>query len=273
METSDHLDLKRLAVAFLRASGCSAVGVEVRSPISRFIFDAAGWRDSVRAPRKRSNGQWGLGFKRCEPESIVIECKQSRADFLRDSQDRVRLIEMRARLHEHREHLEESRIKPNEPHLQALDSSLYGEDETNQAWDFSRTKCIEHRDIVSEIAGVERKLSDGTKFGDIVRWALADRLYLCAPSGLIRKREVPPGWGLIECRRSKLRVVAADPAPRLAEDLIVRVEAQSQPCDPDRRVRLLRNIATSTTRAWLRSDDTYTDTEPKELEYTNKEQT
>lgn len=268
METSDHFDLKRLAVAFLRASGCSAVGVEVRSPISRFIFDAAGWRDSERIPKRRRNGDWGLGFRRCEPESIVIECKQSRADFIRDSQNRERLIKSRAGLNERRKHLEENRIKPNEPHLKMPDSSLYGDDDTNEAWDFSRTRCIEHRDIVGEIERIERKLSEGTKFGDIARWALADRLYLCAPSGLIRKQEVPPGWGLLECRRSKLRAVAADPSEHLAEDLVIRIEAQRQTCDPDRRVRLLRNIAVSTTKSWLRGDGVYTDMAPVDHEHT-----
>ncbi len=261
METSDHLDLKRLAVAYLRACGCAAVGVEVRSPISKFCFDAAGWRDSIRVPRRRSNGEWGMGRKKVEPESIVIECKQSRADFLRDSRDRKRLIKERASLNERREFLEEEHIKPNEPYLRALDTTLYGSDDSNAAWDFSRTRCIEHRDIVAKIEQIERRLSDGTKFGDIARWALADRLYLCAPSGLINKRELPPGWGLIECRRSRIASAAADPAARLAEDLTVRIEAAKQPCDPDRRVRLLRIIATSTTRAWLRNDEAYTDPE------------
>jgi len=254
METNDHLDLKRLAVAFLRACGCSAVGVEVRSPISGFLFDAAGWRDSTPVPRRRSNGEWGMGFRRCEPESIIIECKQSRADFLRDSRDRERLMAEREKLHERREFLEERRIKPAEPHLRLMDSSLY---DAKESWDFSKTSCVEHRDIVDAIERIERRLSDETKFGDIARWALADRLCLCAPSGLIRKREVPPGWGLIECRRSRLRSAAADPAQRLAEDLVVRVEPEKHPCDPDRRIGLLRNIAASTTRAWLRSDEAY----------------
>ncbi|MCB9838747.1 MAG: hypothetical protein H6813_05360 [Phycisphaeraceae bacterium] len=262
METSDHLDLKRLAVAYLRAIGCVAVGVEVRSPISTFLFDAAGWRDSVRVPRRRNDGSWGMGHRRIDPESIVIECKQSRSDFLKDSRDRRRLVAERARLDLRRQRLEERVIKPNEPHLRAPDATLYGAEDSNDAWDFSRTRCVEHRDIVAELRRIERLLSDGTKFGDIARWALADRLYLCAPSGLVRRHEVPPGWGLIECRRSKLRRAAADPEAALAEDLVVRVEADRQPCDPDRRVRLLRNIASSTTRAWLRSDGAYADATP-----------
>lgn len=274
METSDHLDLKRLAVAFLRASGCSAVGVEVRSPISRFLFDAAGWRDSIRVPRLDGDGRWAMGLRKCKPESIVIECKQSRADFLRDSRDRRGLIEQRAKLNKRRQYLEENRIKPLEPHLRAPDATLFGADaDSNEAWDFARTRCVEHRDIIDRINRIERRLSDGTKFGDIARWALADRLYLCAPSGLIARREVPPGWGLLECRRSRLSAVAADPEQRLAEDLVTRVQAPRQPCDPDRRARLLRNIAASTTRAWLRSDGVYTDTAFSELSDTNTVQT
>jgi len=274
METSDHLDLKRLAVAFLRAGGCSAVGVEVRSPISRFVFDAAGWKDSVRIPRRSSSGEWGMGVRSCNPESVVIECKQSRADFLRDSRDRRRLIEERQRLIDRRVHLEEHRIKPNEPHLRLIDPSLYCGYGNEQAWDFSRTKCIEHRDIAAQLEKIERGISEGTKFGDIARWGLADRLYLCAPSGLIKKHEVPPGWGLIECRRTKLRASAADPEQALVRDVTVRIEAPKQKCDGDRRVRLLRNIATSTTRAWLRSDEAYTDAEEAEApDCTNTVQT
>jgi len=254
METTDHLDLKRLAVAYLRAAGCVAVGVEVRSPISAFRFDAAGWRDGVMAPRRLPNGEWGVGRKKTAPESIIIECKQCRADFLRDSRDRERLLERRARLLERKERLEEERIKPREPHLRRIDRSLY---EKREEWDFSRTSCIEHRDLVNELERIERRLRAETKFGDIARWALADRLYLCAPSGLIRKREVPPGWGLIECRRSRLRSAAGDPARALTDDLVLRVEAEKQPCDPDRRVRMLRNIAASATRSWLNADDSH----------------
>ena len=187
-----------------------------------------------------------MGRKRVEPESIVIECKQSRADFLRDSRDRKRLIRERASLHDRRVYLEEEHIKPNEPHLRALDTTLYGSDDSHAAWDFSRTRCVEHRDIVAKIEQIERQLSDGTKFGDIARWALADRLYLCAPRGMIRPRELPDGWGLLEVHN---RALAGVPC---AEPVRVRVRAADQRSPERFRERTLRNIAASCTRDALR---------------------
>ena len=40
-ETIQHLELKRLAVEWLRRMGCSAVATEVRCPISRWRVDVA----------------------------------------------------------------------------------------------------------------------------------------------------------------------------------------------------------------------------------------
>ena len=42
-ETIEHLELKRLAVEWLRRLGCTAVATEVRCPISRWRVDVAGW--------------------------------------------------------------------------------------------------------------------------------------------------------------------------------------------------------------------------------------
>lgn len=45
MESIEHLELKRLAVAWLARLGCRAVATEVRCPIARYRVDAAGWLD------------------------------------------------------------------------------------------------------------------------------------------------------------------------------------------------------------------------------------
>ena len=42
-ETIEHLELKKLAVEWLRRLDCTAVATEVRCPISRWRVDVAGW--------------------------------------------------------------------------------------------------------------------------------------------------------------------------------------------------------------------------------------
>ncbi|MCH8261303.1 MAG: hypothetical protein IIC46_13980, partial [Planctomycetes bacterium] len=93
METFAHRRLKELAVSFLRDGGCLAVATEVRCPISRYRVDAAGYQDSVRdgAPNRRRR-------RRCPPTTIVVECKQSRADFFRDAEQTEALLARRADL-------------------------------------------------------------------------------------------------------------------------------------------------------------------------------
>jgi hypothetical protein len=84
METHAHRTLKRMALAFLRSQGCSAVATEVGCPICRYRADAAGYADVD-----------PLEQRRCEPRVIVIECKQSREDFLRDRRQVDRLLRLR----------------------------------------------------------------------------------------------------------------------------------------------------------------------------------
>ena len=103
-ETRAHRRLKTLAVAFLRDHGCLIAAEEVRCPISRYRVDVAGYLDTVANPsgpaivdpqeRRRSSRP----SRRREPRTVLIECKQSRADFFRDRRDRDRLLQTRESL-------------------------------------------------------------------------------------------------------------------------------------------------------------------------------
>ena len=70
----------------------------------------------------------------------------------------------------------------------------------------------------------------------IARYHLADRLYIAAPRGLIRRRELPAGWGLLECPPQCIET-AVDGG------LVVAVEAPPLSSRARNRQRLLRNIA------------------------------
>ena len=234
MESSSHLELKYLAVGFLRDLGCRAVATEVGCPIARYRVDAAGYLDREhddpdrwRSPRSRPDP--------VDPRTVMVECKQSRGDFLRDSRERDRLLAERAELDRLRRGIEERRVKVHEPHLRQSGSALFPELEV---WDFQASRLRGYRLVVRRIRRLERRLYGETKFFMIARYRLADRLYLAAPQGLIRRSELPAGWGLLEqCRDG--------------EPLRVSVEAPSMSTRPVHRLRLLRNIAVAASRTVL----------------------
>jgi hypothetical protein len=206
VETSTHRTLKQLAAAYLRRHGCQAIATEVRCPSSAYRVDVAGYRDTTGVPRER----------RPPPTTVIVECKGARGDFLRDCGQRDALL--------------------HEPHLRVSGSSLFAELEE---WDFSGSRMRGYRRVLRTIAGIERKLYGQTKFFTIARYRLADRLYLAAPRGMIKRGEIPPGWGLLE---------------QCADGLRVEVEAPVQGCSPERRQRLLRNIAVAASRTVLASE-------------------
>ena len=107
METDRHAILKRLGAVFLRGQGCRAVATEVRVPASRYRADVAGYLDKhPTRPRSRQGGEPapppGPLVREARPKTVIIECKQSRADFLRDVADTQRLLRERERLEAHR---------------------------------------------------------------------------------------------------------------------------------------------------------------------------
>lgn len=233
METITHRALKRHAVAYLRESGCCAAAVEVQSPVPRHRVDAAGWSDGPRLPeaaRRRGEAR--------TPATWIIECKASRADFLRDRADRDRLLARRARLEAQRADLEREFIPAAEPHLLRGEGFLFPDLES---WDFAASRLPAYREVVRDLARVDRALYGDTKFCVLAAWRLADRLLIAAPRGMLRPGEVPRGWGLLEfdgVREGEGEAAAWS----------VRLEAPALGSPERRRLRLLRNIAVAGTR-------------------------
>ena len=239
METTTHLNLKRLAVSYLRTLGCPAFATEVRCPIARYRVDVAGyldrehpvpaeWRDD--SPRRRTSPG------PVDPRTVVIECKQTRCDFLRDCREADALLAERVELDRLRQGIEQRRVRQLEPHLRRCGSALFPEMEV---WDFQDSRLRGYRLVVRRIRRLERRLYGETKFFMMARYRLADRLYLAAPRGLIRPGELPRGWGLLEHDRG-------------AASLREAVEAPSMSTRPAHRTRLLRNIAVAASRAALK---------------------
>jgi len=263
MESFEHLELKRLAVAWLVRLGCRAVATEVRCPISKYRIDVAGWLDHAdgelldaggleaerpgvaaslfTGPRRRGKPK---GPQR--PRTIVVECKRSRADFVRDDRDAERLKRRLDSLRRTRERFERELIPEAEPHLRRSGSSLFPELER---WDFEGSRTSAYRRTLRLIERLEQRLHGETKFHTMPRHRLADHFYLFTPAGMLSATDVPTGWGLVEAKRRDLKSGAG----RLGDldDLPLRecIACPSFDSPPNRRQRLLRNIAVAASRA------------------------
>jgi hypothetical protein len=244
METTAHQRLKLLALALLRERGGRAAAIEVHCPLARYRVDVAGYVDTlpprgaglahdagdVEEARRR-------GRRRVPPRTVLIECKQSRSDFLRDRRDQDRLLRARVALDRFRVRLEHGRVRAAEPELRRSGTALFPELEE---WDYARSRLPAYRDVLRRLRRLDEMLHGETKFCRIARYALADRLYILAPRGVLRPGDVPPGWGLLE---SSLRDRPIE--PDLFGELPVSVAVPAPPLRPrdEHRQRLLRNIA------------------------------
>jgi hypothetical protein len=274
MESHEHRQLKRFGVALLLARGFDAAATEVRCPASRYRADAAGYIDSDPSRRVAPIAQRVEGDAPApglfesddaqppsrdaaslrEPGTILIECKQSRGDFLSDADHAPELLRQRAQLIRQRERLERDRLQHEQPELRASGVMLFRELEE---WDFTKATLGAYRECCRRLRRLDGRLYGQTKFWTLARYRVADRLYLLTPRGMVRPSELPEGWGLIEAPRSVLRsrpgsIAELADACAAAE---LRVRAPMLGSKPAHRSRLLRNIAAAATREMVRCDE------------------
>lgn len=257
MESTAHLRLKRLALAFLRERGCLVVGTEVRCPIARWRVDVAGYLD-VRGQGDPAldddPGAADAAWRRRPPRTIFIECKQSRSDFLRDRRDRERLLGERRALERLARTMERDRLRATEPDLRRAGTLFPELMPDAEEWDWDAARSPAYRDLLRRLRRIDRRIHGETKFCLAARYRLADRLYVAAPRGLLRPRELPPGWGLLECAASALEADDAR-ADLFGESLLtLRVPAPVLRPREEYRQRLLRNIAVAASAAFARRE-------------------
>ena len=258
METFAHLELKRIAVAWLARLGCKAIATEVVCPISRYRVDVAGWLDHADGEMLDAGGtsrgvaahlfgndrrKPSTGPKR--PRTIVIECKQSRSDFIRDDHDSEYLRRRLESLSKTREKIEHDLIPRHEPHLRQSETSLFSELET---WDYAASSMATYRKVLRDIRRTQKKLYGQTKFCMMHRYRLADHFFLCTPTGLLKRHDLPEGWGHLEIGRRRLRAGAGTIDELTDIPLKEKVSKPSAQSPDNRRQRLLRNIAVAATR-------------------------
>lgn len=209
-ESPAHLELKRLALQWAQMHGFEIAAPEVRLPRSNYRADVAAC-----APRHQKR-------------TAIFECKQARADLLKDArletEARLRVGELTERLR----HLE-SLIAVHRPDLRCGES-LFPEFD---AWNLLGLEHETHRRVVAELAAWQGRLQHGTKFAKLLRWCCADFLYLVTEDGIFAEAEIPAGWGLLLRRESGLELVR--------RPLANQASAES-------RLALLERVAVAATR-------------------------
>ncbi len=174
-ETQAHRELKRLAFQWALEHGLPVAGYEVRVPKS-------GYRADVAALSRDPLGEAGV--------VALFECKQCRADLIRDHADeaavRIRSVELAARVGELR-----AMIAVHRPDLRR-GVSLFAEFDE---YDLAGLRHETLHALERELAVLQSKLTHCVKFARLSRYHAADHLYLVTEREIVEVHEVPVGWG------------------------------------------------------------------------------
>jgi len=187
-ESKAHRALKYRVSGWLRSRAWVAVGDEVSIAAGGFRADVAGWTD-------RRLGPGGVPL-RSAVRTILIECKVTAADFRRDSGAAGALLGRRAAIMKELDAFDVPR-GPRRRSRPARAPSLF--DVRGTALDDMPARI---RRLQIELVAIERRLAGRSKFAKMAWWHVADQLYVAAPVGLLRERDIPQGWGLLEATAS-----------------------------------------------------------------------
>jgi len=217
-ETPGHRDLKRRAVIWALTHDFRACALEVRVPRSGFRADVAA--AAVPPGREAIPG-----------ETVIFECKQARADLLRDTADELTTLSRLREVSARRAELERL-VGAHLPSLRR-GASLFAECDD---YDFETIRHDGLRAVRREEARLQAKLFGGTKFDRLQRYRCANRCYLVVAAGVMGAHEAPEGWGVLESSGGGLE--------------LLRPPARFE-CSPAARLALLQAVAIAGTRVVL----------------------
>lgn len=180
-ETPQHARLKSLALSWARANGYAVAAREVRVPRSGFRADVAACASEVGGA------------------TALFECKQARADLLKDAHDEQRARSTVAELADRRRVLE-SLLAVHFPELRCGEA-LWPEFDR---WDFSGLEHRTYRAVRASLTRWQRRVREGTKFSRMGRYRCADRLYLVVEDEIAAPTEIPAEWGVLVRRGEEL---------------------------------------------------------------------
>ena len=175
-ETAIHARLKRAAVLWAQAQGYTACALEVSLPRCRYRADIAAYRP----------GPNGIG------STAIFECKQALSDLRRDN---CCASAARARLE-----IVYRRRQTLEKHLRIHYPSLRIADTLFPEFDSHDFAAIGHRGytrVLRELAALQKRLYDCTKFETLLRYSCANLFFLVVTDKLYNEAEIPAGWGAL----------------------------------------------------------------------------
>jgi hypothetical protein len=229
-ESPEHLQLKRLALAWAQEHGFSIAAGEVSLPSYRFRIDVAAYK-----PGKARRVEASANGKVCARQvptvglGAVFECKVSRPDYLRHARSIAKTLKELERFTVRKLRLEEV-LRIHFPSIRNGDS-LFPEFET---LNFERPGYEDYQSVLEAIRRLSLQLHAGTKFDKLVNWRAANLHYVVAESGLFLPHELPAGWGLLIRQGTSLELSVR---PVFCE------------VDDEQRLTLLHRIALAGTRA------------------------
>lgn len=226
-ETDRHRELKRLALAWAQAHAYRIAAAEVSVPNLGARLDVAAYRPprAVKEAAKEKGDRAGVQVG----TTVIFECKQSRADFFKDSRCAMQLSARLARLHERRALYEES-MRLHMPSLRTADT-LFAEFDSYR---FEAAGFEPYDKIMQELRTLSARLHQQTKFAQLFRWRAANLHYVIAEEEVAKPHELPHGWGLLVRREDQLAMI---------------VEPTWQDATAEARMNLLHRIAMAGARA------------------------
>ena len=215
-ETATHARLKRVAFLWAQAQGYAACALEVSLPRCRYRADIAAYRPEPN----------GIG------STAIFECKQALSDLRRDnccaSAARARL-EIVCR----RRQTLEKRLRVHYPSLRIADT-LFPEFDSH---DFAAIGHRGYTRVLRDLAALQKRLYNCTKFETLLRYRCANLFFLVVPDKLYNEAEIPAGWGALVESDGTLSLMRKP----------VRHEST-----PEIRLGLLERVARAGTRALSR---------------------
>ncbi len=215
-ETATHARLKRVAFLWAQAQGYAACALEVSLPRCRYRTDIAAYRPEPN----------GIG------STAIFECKQALSDLRRDN---CCASAARARLE-----IVYRRRQTLEKHLRVHYPSLRIADTLFPEFDSHDFAAIGHRGytrVLRELAALQKRLYDCTKFETLLRYRCANLFFLVVTDKLYNEAEIPAGWGALVESDGTLSLMRKP----------VRHEST-----PESRLGLLERVARAGTRALSR---------------------
>jgi len=210
IESEAHRNLKRLALLWAGEHGYSIYGIEVKLPRSNYRADVAAYlvRQALQPLGGAEIKPTRLVRQPIVGTTAVFECKQSRADFLKDSRSSSKTEEQLGVLHLRRLTLERL-IGLHLPSLRKGET-LFPE---YDALDFSQHEHRTYRKVLRQIEILQARLYGKTKFDRMTRYECANVCYLVVDEGILEPHEAPLHWGLL-VRRGNSLVQVCTPAWR-----------------------------------------------------------